>query len=107
MTDAKRKLWSLLRRNQLGVKFRRQVPLGPYVVDFYCVKARLVIELDGSQHCSIKGRQNDVERDEYLRAIGQEVVRYSNLEILQNGDGVVQDIIEHVKLRSGSSSDAL
>ncbi len=55
----------------------------------------------------MEGRQNDVERDEYLRAIGQEVVRYSNLEILQNEDGVVQDIIEHVKLRSGSSSDAL
>jgi very-short-patch-repair endonuclease len=107
MTDAERKLWSLLRRNQLGVKFRRQVPLGPYVVDFYCVKARLIVELDGSQHYSSEGVRNDVERDEYLRAMGQEVVRYSNMDVLQNEDGVVQDITEHVKLRSALVSDPL
>ena len=105
MTDAERKLWSLLRNNQLGVKFRRQVPFGPHVIDFYCAQARLVIELDGSQHYSIDGIQNDLERDDYLREMGQEVMRYSNTEILQNEDGVLQDISEHVKLRLGLHSD--
>lgn len=56
---------------------------------------------------SIEGMQNDVERDEYLRRLGQEVVRYSNTEILQNENGVTQDIFEHVKLRFGLHSDSL
>lgn len=50
MTNAERKLWSLLRNNQVGVYFRRQVPFGPYILDFLLIKAKLVIELDGSQH---------------------------------------------------------
>jgi len=107
MTDAERKLWSLLRRDQLGVKFRRQVPLGPYVIDFYCVKAKLVVELDGGQHYSDAGTRNDVERDEHLREMGQEVVRYSNMDIIQNEDGVLQDIIEHVRQRSDLLSNPL
>jgi very-short-patch-repair endonuclease len=100
MTDAERKLWSLLRGNQLGVKFRRQVPCGHYVVDFYYDKAKLIIELDGSQHYTNKGMQNDTERDRYLRGIGYEVIRYSNFEIFENEDGIMQDIFEHVKLRT-------
>ncbi len=64
MTDAERKLWSLLRGHQLDVKFRRQVPFGYYVVDFYCAKAKLIIELDGSQHYTNKGTQSDIKRDD-------------------------------------------
>jgi very-short-patch-repair endonuclease len=66
MTEAERKLWALLRGNQLGVRFRRQVPFGSYVVDFYCPAAKLVVELDGSQHYTDNGRQEDEERDTYL-----------------------------------------
>jgi very-short-patch-repair endonuclease len=107
MTDAERKLWSILRRQQLGVKFRRQVPIGQYVVDFYCIKAKLVIELDGSQHYSEKGIQHDAERDDYLHGIGCQVIRYSNYEILENEDGVMQNIFEHVKLRISKFLDPL
>jgi very-short-patch-repair endonuclease len=99
MTDAERKLWASLRGNQLGVKFRRQVPFGRYVVDFYCPKARLIVELDGSQHHTIEGVRDDTERDNYLRQMGQEVLRYTNIEILQNENGVLQDILEHVRAR--------
>ena len=99
MTDAERKLWASLRRNQLGVKFRRQVPFGRYVVDFCCPKARLVVELDGSQHHTIEGLRNDIERDDYLRRMGHEILRYTNVQILQNEDGVLQDILEHARAR--------
>ena len=99
MTDAERNLWSSLRRNQLGVKFRRQVPFGRYVVDFCCPEARLVIELDGSQHHTTHGVRDDATRDDYLQQIGYKVLRYSNIEILQNRDGVLQDILEHVRSR--------
>jgi very-short-patch-repair endonuclease len=107
MTDAERKLWALLRRNQLGVKFRRQFPCGRYVVDFYSAKAKLIIELDGSQHYTNEGMQNDIERDNYLHGIGCKVIRYSNFEIFENEDGVMQDIFEHVKVQTGKSLDPL
>lgn len=107
MTEAERKLWWLLRKNQLGVRFRRQVPFPRYVVDFYCAQAKLVVELDGSQHYTEKGRREDEERDAYLRQIGQSVVRYSDIEFLQNQDGVIQDILERVKARVGRDLDPL
>jgi very-short-patch-repair endonuclease len=107
MTEAERKLWALLREKQLGVKFRRQVPFAPYVVDFYCPEAKLVVELDGGQHKTDKGRREDEERDARLREIGQVVVRYSDLEFLQNQDGVIQDIFQHVKARVGRDLDPL
>jgi very-short-patch-repair endonuclease len=97
MTDAERKLWSLLRNNRLGVKFRRQVPYGPYILDFYCVKARLVVELDGSQHYTPEGRQRDAIRDAYLRNDGLEVVRFLNDEVFVNEEGVEQVISERVQ----------
>ena len=99
MTDAERKLWSLLRNNQLGVKFRRQVPFGEHVLDFYCPAAKLCVELDGSQHYSQDGLKSDVERDDDLRDHGIEVVRYSNAEFLRNTDGVVQGIFDRVQHR--------
>jgi very-short-patch-repair endonuclease len=74
MTDAERKLWDILKGKQLGVKFRRQVPYGRYIVDFSCEKAKIIIELDGSQHYTNKGTQNDIERDNYLHDIGYEVI---------------------------------
>ena len=97
MTDAERKLWSLLRNNRLGVKFRRQVPFGHYILDFYCVKARLVIELDGSQHYTPEGRRRDAKRDAYLRGEGLEVLRFENIELMTNEEGVEQLIYERVQ----------
>jgi very-short-patch-repair endonuclease len=99
MTDAERKLWSLLRNNQLGVKFRRQVPFGEHVLDFYCPAAKLCVELDGSQHYSQDGLNSDAERDDDLRDHGIEVVRYSNAEFLRNPDGVMKAISEKVQDR--------
>jgi very-short-patch-repair endonuclease len=107
MTDAERKLWSLLRGNRLGIKFRRQAPISNYIVDFFCVKAKLIIELDGNQHYMQKGIQNDFERDEYLHSIGYKVIRYPNSEIFENEDGMMQEIFEHVRTRTNDFLDPL
>jgi very-short-patch-repair endonuclease len=97
LTDAERKLWSLLRNNRLGVKFRRQVPYDLYILDFYCVKAKLVIEVDGAQHYTPEGKRRDKMRDADLRRDGLEVLRFSNADVLTNCDGVEQEIFEKVE----------
>jgi hypothetical protein len=71
-----------------GAKFRRQVPVGPYIIDFLCIQARLVIELDGGQH----GTEADALRDAWLRAQGYVVLRFWNNDVLGNLDGVLQTI---------------
>lgn len=96
MTDAEKKLWSLVRNNRLGVKFRRQVPFGPYIVDFFCFSSKLVVELDGSQHYRTEGKEYDFHRDEFLKAHGLTVLRFSNKEFLANQEGVCQLIQEIV-----------
>ena len=99
-TDAERKLWQRVNRDQLlGFRFNRQKPLLSYIVDFYCASAKLVIELDGSQHYSEEGSEDDKIRDRYLARLGIKVVRYSNLEITREFDAVCVDISEHVKER--------
>ena len=91
-TDAERKLWSLLRRKQLsGYRFRRQVPIGPYVVDFACLAAHLVIEVDGGQHALSVDR--DQRRTAWLESRGYKVVRFWNNDVLENPDGVLQTIL--------------
>jgi very-short-patch-repair endonuclease len=100
MTDPERKLWSLLRGQQLGVKFRRKVPLNKYIVDFYSVKAKLVVGLDGSQHYTNLGISKDKERDIFFNRNGQKVLRFSNNDILENEDGVLQTIFDQVQVRS-------
>jgi very-short-patch-repair endonuclease len=93
MTDAERKLWFLLRDRRLaGFKFRRQVPVGPYVADFACFANRLVVEADGGQHAD---SAHDAERDAWLSAQGFRILRFWNSEILANAEGVVLRIIEH------------
>jgi BirA family biotin operon repressor/biotin-[acetyl-CoA-carboxylase] ligase len=79
-TPAERKLWQKLRNHQLGgLKFRRQVPLGPYIADFYCATAHLVIELDGISHIDAA---RDVVRDKWMGQHGIRVLRISNREVL-------------------------
>jgi very-short-patch-repair endonuclease len=96
MTDAEKKLWSLLRNNRLGVKFRRQVPYDCFILDFYSVEARLVIEVDGAQHYTPEGKRKDKMRDDELRSDGLEVLRFPNEEVLENEEGVEQVIYERV-----------
>jgi very-short-patch-repair endonuclease len=103
MTDAEKKLWSLLRNKRLGVKFRRQVPYDCFILDFYSVEARLVIEVDGSQHYTAEGRRKDKMRDNELRSDGLEVLRFLNEEVLDSEEGVGQMIYEKIQaaLRKG------
>ena len=91
MTGPERKLWSRLRNNQLhGLKFRRQVPLGPYVVDFLCQEAKLVVEIDGFQHASTIDA--DEQRTAWLAENGYRVLRFWNNDVLQELDGVLEKI---------------
>ncbi len=90
MTDAEIKLWQHLRAHRLdGEKFRRQQPIGPYVVDFVHFGARLIVEADGGQH---NGAQDDERRDAWLRTQGFKVMRFWNNEIMSNPDGVLAAI---------------
>ena len=95
MTREERHLWYDFLKSQ-PVVFRRQKVIGRYIVDFFCADAKLVIELDGSQHYSADGRQTDALRDDYLKSRGLTVVRYSNLEVTQNFEGVCTDILRRI-----------
>jgi very-short-patch-repair endonuclease len=91
MTDAERLLWSKLRRDQiLGMPFRKQVPIGSYVVDFACLPIKLVIEVDGGQHSENKAQ--DDARTAWLGSQGYRVLRFWNNEVLANIDGVSEEI---------------
>jgi len=100
MTDSERKLWSGLRGEQMGVKFRRQHPLGNYIADFACLAPKLIVELDGSQHADQE--QYDGRRDAFFRAHGFAVLRFATDEPLKNIDGVPAVIFE--QLRQGASA---
>ena len=90
-TDAERALWRHLRGRQLdGRKFRRQTPVGPYVVDFHCLEEHLVIELDGGQHTERQAK--DRERSARLAGLGFRFLRFWNHEVLGNTEGVLQAI---------------
>jgi very-short-patch-repair endonuclease len=90
-TDAERKLWWRLRDRRLTeFKFRRQHPIGPFIADFCCTEAKLVVELDGGQHTL--QRRSDTVRTDFLEAQGYRVLRFWNNEILTNTDGVLQRI---------------
>jgi very-short-patch-repair endonuclease len=102
MTEPEKRLWALVRNNRFGVKFRRQVPIGPYIVDFFCFSAKLAVELDGSQHYTEEGKDYDFHRDQFLKAYGVTVLRFSNREFLENQDGVMQTIWERVNKKNPS-----
>jgi len=97
-TDAERVLWHKLRNRELGgYKFHRQVTIGPYIVDFFCKSARLVIEVDGGQHA--EQDSYDKQRDQYLYEHGYEVVRFWNNEILGNLNGVLEALTQTLSRR--------
>jgi len=91
MTDAEQKLWRSLRSRGAGWKFRRQVPLGPYIVDFVCFDSKLIIELDGGQHAE---SERDAKRDRYFTGQGYRVLPFWNNDVLKNTDGVLSRIAE-------------
>ncbi len=94
MTVAEKSLWSELRSRKLaGLKFRRQRPIGPYIVDFVCYEPRLVVELDGGQHGERERSEDDVARTEWLNARGFKVIRFWNNDVLQNMDGALETIL--------------
>jgi very-short-patch-repair endonuclease len=90
-TDVERRIWSVLRDRRLSrYKFRRQHPIGPYVVDFACTKHALVIELDGGQHAD---SASDACRTAWLESHGWSVIRFWNNDVLNNTDGVIETIL--------------
>ena len=89
MTDAERKLWHALRSRGVRAKFRRQVPLGPYIADFVSFDAKIIVEVDGGQHAS---SVTDQERARYFVNRGYRVLRFWNSDVLSNLDGVLETI---------------
>ena len=87
MTKQERRLWYNFLREH-NVRFNRQRPIGEYIVDFYSSKAKLIIELDGSQHYSKEGKAYDERRSLFFKSLGLEVIRFSNLDIDTNFEGV-------------------
>jgi very-short-patch-repair endonuclease len=105
MTDAERKLWLAVRDRRLdGFKFRRQSTIGPYVVDFLCIEANLIVELDGGQH----SEDADAPRTYYLEEQGYTVLRFWNNDIIENFEGVLQVLKETLaRLKESPSSNLL
>lgn len=93
MTPAERRLWTLLRRRQTGVKFRRQEPVGPWIADFLSHSARLIVEVDGESHATPEGMMRDAVRTASLQTFGFRVLRFSNVDVLTNPGGVWQTIV--------------
>lgn len=93
MTDAEQLLWLHLRRKQLGgVQFYRQKSIGNYIVDFYAPRAKIVIEVDGSQHHEPGAIEADVERDEFLSRFELNILRFNNLQVLRETESVLDTI---------------
>ena len=92
-TEPERRLWRQLRRKQVGgYKFRRQHPIGSFIVDFYCHEARLIVEVDGESHASQE--DYDAARTAWLEAQDHHVIRFSNTDVMSNLEGVLQVIFE-------------
>lgn len=90
-TDAERHLWYHLRANRLGFKFKRQVPIGTYIVDFVCLEKRLIIELDGGQH--MENQTYDMKRTDWLMAHGFKVLRFWNNDVFQQTPSILEVIM--------------
>lgn len=97
-TDAEKLMWYCLRSRQLcGLKFRRQYPVGPYILDFYCHEYKFDVELDGGQHYESAGIQHDEERQVFLTSRSIHTLRFSNRDVLQHLESVLLQIAEAIK----------
>jgi very-short-patch-repair endonuclease len=93
MTDAERIVWHAVRAHRVnGAAFRRQAPIGPYVVDFVCHTAKLVVEVDGGQHFEPRQAAYDARRGAYLASQGYRVLRFNNVDVIKNKAGVAETI---------------
>jgi len=95
MTEGERKLWWLLRRKQLaGFRFRRQAPIGPYIADFFCPEAKLIVELDGAPHTDEEQAYRDAARTHWLEAHGCRVIRIWNIDVFNHPAEVTETIYQ-------------
>jgi very-short-patch-repair endonuclease len=93
-TESERRLWNILRAKRLaGYKFKRQQPIGNFIVDFVCVRHRLIVEADGGQH----SLEVDAGRDAYLKARGYRILRFWNNDILGNEEGVMTTVFDTLR----------
>ncbi len=98
LTDSEAALWSQVRRKRLfGVQFYRRKPIGNYIVDFFAPRARLVVEVDGSQHMIADHTERDARRDAFLASQGLKVLRFSSREVLKETAGVIERIYSVVE----------
>ncbi len=96
-TDAEQRLWRILRDRRLsGFKFRRQHPIEGYIVDFYCIKAGLVIEADGAQHLDEQQLRYDARRSQVLQGLGVRVLRFPDIDVLKHSDAVALAILREL-----------
>lgn len=91
-TPQEKRLWFQLRKNNLGVKFKRQHSIGGYIVDFYCQKYQLIIELDGEIHNTKEAQEYDSVRDKFLTDLGHKVLRFKNEEVGEDIESVLEKI---------------
>jgi very-short-patch-repair endonuclease len=94
MTEAEKHLWQRLKLKHLGCMFYRQKPIGDYIVDFYCPKARLVIEVDGDYHKEPETQSSDGLRENVMRQLGIKTLRFKNVDVLSDTESVVEKIKE-------------
>lgn len=101
MPQAEQILWSYLRCKQLeGCKFRRQYGVGKYVVDFYCPKLKLAIEVDGDSHFYPGAQEYDQKRQKYIESFGIRFLRCTNTDVYENIDGVLEEILRFIETTS-------
>jgi very-short-patch-repair endonuclease len=96
MTPSEKFLWKRIRKNSLGYMFFRQRPIGEYIVDFFCPKAFLVVEVDGERHLTIEAKRYDKLRDEYMQSLELRTIRFSNSDVLNNTDIVLANINKYI-----------
>jgi very-short-patch-repair endonuclease len=96
LTPAERKLWAALKNSRMGVSFRRQHLVGPYIVDFCAPSVKLIVEIDGDSHAGANAVQHDESRSAHLTTLGYQIRRYSNRDVEHNLDLVLQEILESV-----------
>ena len=93
-TEPEQIFWYRIRNRQINnLKFRRQHSIGPFVVDFYCAEKLLVIEIDGDSHATKRGILSDLNRTAFIESKGYQIIRYNNSDIINNIDGVLEDLM--------------
>ena len=96
MTECEIILWSHIRNNLLGVRFRRQYGIGSYIADFYCPSLKLVIELDGSQHFTEEGLEYDKIREDFMKSLGIKTLRFNNNDVWNNIERILEEIMNNL-----------